>query len=189
MNKPGQLVQAWSLTVGSWQGLVGDQKDKTQDRGVQLHFDLLRDDGLYVYLVRGVVPEDFDKYPQDGFGKKDSKGLSDKQLRALHEEAINRGGPYITLPCLALATRVYRSENEIQDILGRRHRYGLYLADDANSVYWTLDDKVMDKADIKGYFSSSRESVREGAYLSIVGVSIFQRNTWRMDNLKILTSP
>ena len=189
LDKPGQLVQAWSLTLGSWRGLVGGQPDKEKDRGVQLHFDLLRDDGLYVYLVRGLLPEDFDKYPQDGFGRKESKDLSGQELRTLHEEAIKRGGPYITAPCLALATRVYRSQQEIQDILGRSRRYGLYLTDDANTVYWTLDDQVMDKVDISGYFSSSRTSVREGAFLSIIGVSSFQRNSWKMDDLEIRVSP
>lgn len=189
MDKPGQLVQAWSMTLGSWRGSVGGQTDKQGDRAVQLHFDFLRDDGLYVYLVRGLLPADFDRYPQDGFGRNESKALSDQELRALHEEAIERGGPYITVPCLALATRVYRSTREIQAMLGRSHRYGLYLTDDANTVYWTLDDQVMDQADIRGYFSSSRESIRDGAFLTIIGVASFQQNRWSMDDLEIRTSP
>ncbi len=189
LDEPGQLVQAWSMTVGSWQGCVGGQKDKQKDRGVQLHFDLLRNDGLYVYLVRGLLPEDFAKYPQDGFGRKESKGLTDKELRVLHEEAIGRGGPYITAPCVALATRVYRSESEIESMLGKPRRYGLYLTDDANTVYWTLDAKVMDRADISGYFGSQREACCDGAFLSIMGVGCFQRNIWKMDKLDISTSP
>ena len=189
LDKPGQLVQAWSMTLGSWRGMVGGQTDKQKDRGVQLHFDLLRDDGLYVYLVRGLQPEDFSRFPQDGFGRKESRTLSEKELRALHEEAIEQGGPFITVPCLALATRVYRSQREIQDMLGRSRRYGLYLTDDANTVYWTLDGQVMDWVDISGYFSSSGESVREGAFLSIAGVASFQRNSWRMDDLEIRASP
>ena len=189
LEKPGQLVQAWSMTVGNWQGCVGGQKDKGKDRGVQLHFDYLRNDGLYVYLVRGVLPEDFAKYPQDGFGRKESKGLTEEQLRALHEGAIGQGGPYITLPCLALATRVYRSEGEIEDMLGKPHRYGLYLTEDANAVYWALDGKVMDKVDISGYFNSNREVVRDGAFLSIMGCACFQRNVWKMEELEIYTSP
>ena len=40
MDKPGQLVQAWSMTLGSWRGSVGGQTDKQGDRAVQLHFDL-----------------------------------------------------------------------------------------------------------------------------------------------------
>lgn len=183
------LIHAWSLTLGNWQGLVGGQPDQEKDRGVQLHFDLLPPDGLFLYLVRGLVPEDFDKYPRDGFGAPEAKGMSERELRVLHEEAINTGQPFITVPCLSLATRVYRTEQEINEILGRSRRYGLYLTDDANTVYWTLDGEVMDSIDITGYFSSSPESVREGAFLTVMGVGGFQRNTWRMDDLEIYTSP
>ena len=96
LDEPGQLVQAWSMTVGSWQGCVGGQKDEQQDRGVQLHFDLLRNDGLYVYLVRGLLPEDFAKYPQDGFGRADSKEISDKELWTLHVDTSRLVCPYVT---------------------------------------------------------------------------------------------
>ena len=74
-------------------------------------------------------------------------------------------------------------------MLGRSRRYGLYLTNDANTVYWTLDDQVMDEVDISGYFSSSHESVRDGACLSIAGVASFQQNRWRMDDLEIRASP
>jgi len=190
-EKPGglMLIHCWSLTIGNWQGLVGGQPDKEKDRGVQLHFDLLPPDGLFLYLVRGLVPEDFDKYPRDGFGGPETKGMSERELRVLHEEAINTGRPFVTVPCLSLATRVYRTEQEINEILGRSRRYGLYLTDDANTVYWTLDGEVMDSIDITGYFSSNPESVREGAFLTVMGVGGFQRNTWRMDDLEIYTSP
>ena len=189
LEKPGELslVHAWSLTVGNWRGLVGSQAEK--DRGVQLHFDLLRPDGLFVYLVRGLVPEDFDKYPRDGFGREGSEDLSERELRELHEEAMEEGGAFVTVPCLALAARVYRSEQEIQEILGHSRRWGLYLTDDANTVYWTLDGQVMDSVDIAGYFSSSPESVQDGAFLTVMGVASFQLNTWRMDDLEILVSP
>lgn len=186
LNKPGQLVQAWSLTIGSWQGLVGDNKEK--DRGVQLHFDLLRDDGLYVYLVRGLLPTDFGKYPQDAYGREDSGSLSAEEKRARHVETAEAGGVYITAPCLALATRIYRTDEQIEALLERRHRYGLYLTNDANTLYWTLDDQVMDVIDITGYFSTNSESVRDGAFLTISGFGGFQRNTWTMDDLEIRTS-
>jgi len=188
LDKPGQLVQAWSMTLGSWRGMVGGQEDKQTDRGVQLHFDLLRDDGLYIYLVRGLLPEDYEKYPKDGYSP-GSPSMTDEQKRASHIEAAEKGEIFISAPCLCLATRVYRSEQEIDDILGRSRRYGLYLTDDAKSVYWTLDDKVMDKFDITGYFASSPESVRDGAYLSIAGVAGYQQNRWTMDDLEIRVSP
>ena len=181
-----------SLTVGSWHGLVGHDGEK--DRGVQLHFDLLRPDGLFVYLVRGLVPEDFEKYPIDGFRPADSpggrnQGLSAREQRELHEQEIAHGGVFISVPCLSLAARVYRSEQEIQEILGRSRRWGLYLTDDANTVYWTLDGQVMDSVDISGYFSSSPESVVDGAFLTVTGVGSVYLNTWRMDDLELYGSP
>ena len=74
-------------------------------------------------------------------------------------------------------------------MIGRPRRWGLYLTDDANTVYWTLDGQVMDSADITGYFSSSPESVREGAFFNVMGVALLERNTWEMDDLEIYVSP
>ena len=187
MNEPGQLVQAWSITLGSWHGFVGGQED--EDRGIQLHFDLLRDDGLFVYLVRGLRPDDFEKYPRDAFGTEEGRNMSPQELRVAHEAAIATGGPYVTVPCMALATRVYREEAEIKDLLERPRRWGVYLTDDANTVYWTLDGQVMDVLDITGYFSSSPESVEDGALVSIMGVATNQLNVWKMDDLAFLASP
>ena len=96
---------------------------------------------------------------------------------------------FISEPAFSLAARVYRTEQEIQEILGRSSRWGLYLTDDANTVYWTLDGQVTDSVDITGYFSSSPESVQDGAFLSVMGVGLFQRNTWKMDDLEIYVSP
>lgn len=187
MNEKGQLVQAWSITLGSWHGFVGGQED--EDRGIQLHFDLLRDDGLFVYLVRGLRPDDFDKYPRDKFGTEEGKNMTPQELRVAHEAAIATGGPYVTVPCMALATRVYRDPAEIADLLERPRRWGVYLTDDANTVYWTLDDQVMDVLDITGYFSSSPKSVEDGALVSIMGVATNQLNVWKMDDLAFLASP
>ena len=187
MNEKGQLVQAWSITLGSWHGFVGGQED--EDRGIQLHFDLLRDDGLFVYLVRGLRPDDFDKYPRDKFGTEEGRTMTPQELRVAHEAAIATGGPYVTVPCMALATRVYREPAEIADLLERPRRWGVYLTDDANTVYWTLDGQVMDVLDITGYFSSSPKSVEDGALISIMGVATHQLNVWKMDDLEFLASP
>ncbi len=187
MDEKGQLVQAWSITLGSWHGFVGGQEE--EDRGVQLHFDLLRDDGLFVYLVRGLRPDDFEKYPRDKFGTEEAKTMTPQELRVAHEAAIATGGPYVTVPCMALATRVYRDPAEIADLLERPRRWGVYLTDDANTVYWTLDDQVMDVLDITGYFSSSPKSVEDGALISIMGVATHQLNVWKMDDLAFLASP
>ena len=176
------LVQAWGVTVGSHQGLIGDP----MDRAVQLHYDLLRPNGLYVYLVRGPVPEDFAKYPRDGYGAGGPVGLSHMERRQLHEDAVERGEVFISLPTLILVNRVYRSEHEIQEHVGRSRRWGLYLTDDGNTVFWTLDGQVMDRVDIGGYFGSNPGSVRDGAYATITGVGV---GSWRIDDVAILTSP
>ena len=140
-----RLIQAWPLTLGSFHGQIGSQPDEQKDRGVQLHFDLLPPNGLYVYLVRGLVPEDFDKYPRDGYGPGGPTDISKEERRQLHEDLVAKAGEvFISQPVLSLSHRVYRSEQEIQDMIGRPRRWGLYLTDDANTVYWTLDGQVMD---------------------------------------------
>ena len=180
-----RLIQAWGMTIGSWQGLMGMCGEK--ERGVQLHFDLILPNGLFVYMVRALMPEDSGKYPKDGYAQ-DLKDLSEIELRQLHEDAVEQGEIFATFDNLSLAGRVYRLEQDKNEILGRR-RWGLYLTDDANTVYWTLDGQVMDCVDISGYFSSSPESVREGAFLSIMAVGLYQRNTWKMADLEVRVSP
>ena len=178
-----RLVQAWGLTLGSMQGFLSHEGKN--DRAVQLHFDLIRPNGLFVYLVRGLVPEDFEKYPKDGYTPGGPTHLSDAERRDLHEQLVERGEVFISAPCLQLINRVYRSEQKIQEFLGRR-RWGLYLSDDANTVYWTLDGRVMDRVDIAGYFGSNPESVQDGAYFTISGVG---DGNWKIDDVAILASP
>ena len=178
-----RLALAWGLTLGSWHGLIGGPTDK--DRGVQLHIDLILPNGLYVYLVRTVLPEDMEKYPRDAYGPGAPPELNDKQRRDLHEEMAEREKVFISLPCLSLVCRAYRTEEEIKEILGRSRRWGLYLSDDANTVYWTLDGKVMDRVDITGYFSSSPESIRKGAHLTVTALG---SDTCTIDDLVIYSS-
>jgi hypothetical protein len=178
-----RLVQGWCLTLGNVQGQLGHQGKN--DRAVQLHFDLIRPNGLFVYLVRGLLPEDFEKYPKDGYTPGGSTHLSDDERRDLHEQLVERGDVFISAPCLQLAGKAFRSERKIQAFLGLR-RWGLYLTDDANTVYWTLDGQVMDRVDIAGYFGSNPESVRDGAYLTISGVG---NGNWKIDDVAILASP
>ena len=178
-----RLVQAWGLTLGSVQGFLGNEKKN--ERAVQLHFDLIRPNGLFVYLVRGLVPEDFDKYPKDGYTPGGPTHLSDEERRDLHEQLVDRGEVFISAPCLQLIGKVFRSEPEIQEFLGH-HRWGLYLTDDANTVYWTLDGREMDRVDIAGYFDSHPNSVRDGAYLTLSGVG---NGVWKIDDVAILASP
>ncbi len=178
-----RLVQGWCLTLGSLRGQLGG--DGKNYRAVQLHFDLILPNGLFLYLVRGLLPEDFDKYPKDGYGPGAPQHLSDAERRDLHEQLVDRGEVFISQPCLQLIGKAHRSEQEMQAFLCRR-RWGLYLTDDANTVYWTLDGRVMDRVDIAGYFGSNPESVRDGAYVTI---SALGDGSWKIDDVAILASP
>ena len=84
-----RLVQGWCLTLGSLRGQLGG--DGKNYRAVQLHFDLILPNGLFLYLVRGLLPEDFDKYPKDGYGPGAPQHLSDAERRDLHEQLVDRG--------------------------------------------------------------------------------------------------
>jgi len=66
-----------------------------------------------------------------------------------------------------------------------RHRYGLYLTDDGNTLYLTLDGKVMDTVDITGHFSSRPEVIKDGAYVTIAAAGSYQTNVWKVDDVGI----
>ena len=65
----------------------------------------------------------------------------------------------------------------------------LGLADDGNTLYWTLDGVTLDTQDITGFFHSSPGCVAEGAYVTIVGYASFQRNTWTVSDARISVGP
>ena len=67
-------------------------------------------------------------------------------------------------------------------------RVGLYLTDDGNTIYWTLDGEVMDRVDITSFFSSSPESVKDGAHVTISGAG-YQPHMWKIDDVVIYASP
>ena len=67
---PGDLVEAFSVTIGSFRGAVmGPGADPEGDRGVQLHFDWLQSGGLIFYMVRGALASDSETYPIDAYGQ------------------------------------------------------------------------------------------------------------------------
>jgi hypothetical protein len=66
----GDLVEAFSVTIGSFRGAVmGPGSDPQMDRGVQVHLDWLQSGGLIFYLVRGARATDSEIYPIDAYGQ------------------------------------------------------------------------------------------------------------------------
>ena len=179
-----RLVQAPCLTLGSVRGQMGHGGENS--RAVPVHLDLIRPNGLFVYLVRGLVPEDFKKYPMDAYTPGGPEVANPTEQRENHEQMVERGEVFVSGSTLSLRHKAYRSEEKIQEFLGRSRRWGLHLTDDANTVFWTLDGEVMDRVDITGYFSSSPESVRDGAWLSISGVGV---GDWKIDDVAIYANP
>ena len=172
-------IMGWGLTIASWRGQVGSQKDRKNDRGLQLHVDWMGPHGVYISFVRGLVPEDFKAYPNDNVWR-----LTPKEFRTRQDELIELG-PFISEPCLIMACRIYRPDKKF---LQRSHRYGLYLTADANTAYWTLDGKAMDSCNITGYFDSSPACAKNGLYLTIAGAGVYQKNVWKVDDVKIYAS-
>ena len=172
-------IMGWGLTLASWRGQLGSQKDRRHDRGLQLHIDWMGPHGVYISFVRGLVPEDFKAYPNDNVW-----GSTPEAFRTQQDKLIEKGA-FISEPCLVMACRIYRPEKRF---LEKRHRYGLYLTDDARTADWKLDGKVMASFDITGYFGSSPACAKDGLYLTIAAAGIYQKNVWKVDDVGIYTS-
>ncbi len=145
-------------------------------RSVQLHFDLLENWGLNWWLARSIMPKDTEKHPT-------WYPAWDGQLKTLR--AFLEKGNFTAAPFFALAGR-HSHPVDIESPFGRR--VGLYLTNDGNTVYWTLDGELMDRVDITGFFSSSPESVKDGAYVTISGGG-YQPHMWKIDDVVIYASP
>jgi hypothetical protein len=163
------FITGVALTIGDQHGQIGCEP--LESRSVQLHFDMISNWGLEWWLVRSLVPEDFDKYP-----KWDLKMPSFKTF-------LNKG-PFISEPCLGLAAHHYDPIEITESPFG--HRLGLYLTDDGNTLLWTFDGKVKDSVDITGFFASSPTSLQDGAHLTVSGVGIC---SWTIDDVAIYVSP
>ena len=163
-----RFVTGMVVTISNGYGQIG----LADILGVQVHFDLISNWGLMWWLVRSILPEDYEKYPvlEDGY-------------RTFKE--FPKEGTFITEPCVGLATRYY-TPLDLKSPFG--HRVGLYLTDDGNTLYWTLDGEIMDTVDITGFFSSKPEYVKDGAYVTISGAG-YQPHSWEIDDVAIYTSP
>ena len=145
-------------------------------RTVQLHFDVTKNWGLNWWLARSIMLHDAEKRPA-------WYPAWDGRLKTLRE--FLEKGNFTAAPFFALAGR-HDHPVDMESPFGRR--VGLYLTDDGNTIYWTLDGKVMDRVDITGFFSSSPESVKDGAYVTISGAG-YQPHIWKVDDVAIYASP
>ncbi|MDP7395425.1 MAG: hypothetical protein QF541_01070 [Lentisphaeria bacterium] len=152
-------------------GYRASGKYPSRRRGVQIHFDWMNRWELDYFLCRSILPGDYDKYPE-----------WDVRLDSLKEHIAT--GQFIGGACFVLAARHYAPDQAVNP-LGRR--YGLYLTDDGNTVAWTLDGKLMDTIDIRGYFNSSPEFMSDGAYVSVCGAG-YQPHTWQIDDVEVYAS-
>ena len=161
------------LTISNVYGQVSLPEEGV--RTVQLHFDLTRNWGLNWWLARSLMSKDTVKHPT-------WYPTWDGQLKTLR--AFLQKGNFTASPFFALAGR-HDHPVDVESPFGRR--VGLYLTDDGNTIYWTLDGKVMDRVDITGFFSSSPESVKDGAYVTISGAG-YQPHMWKIDDVAIYAS-
>ena len=178
----GPYSYGWTLTIGNYQGWTGEGINTAgKKRSVHLILDVWgRELGLDAILVHDVVPRDL----QDGPDK----------LPETHrdkEHAIDAPKPSLTKPCALLSARNYpRSKGGLHD-QPWGHRYGLYLRSGGRRLWWTLDGQIMDSVDIPAhYFSEAEtaESLREGAYATIMAAAFYKRGIYKVDDVKISVS-
>ena len=136
------FITGFALTIADRHGQIGCEP--RESRGVQLHFDMIDNWGLEWWLVRSLVPGDYDRYPQ-------------WDLRMPTFKEYLRQRIFISEPCLGLAVRHYDPVEIRESPFG--HRLGLYLTDDGDTLSWTFDGEVRDTADITGFFSSCPEAI------------------------------
>ena len=169
----GEYLMGFCLAIGSYQGPVGSERARMTDRVVQIHCDWWSKGGLWFYLNRNTLREDEERYRVWGTEEDAASMMETKRIE----------GATRTLPgnSVALVCR----HNPLGFSAPFPHRWGLGLADDGNTLYWTLDGVTVDTQDITGFFHSSPGCVAEGAYVTIVGYASFQRNTWTVSDARI----
>ena len=166
----GRYVMGWGMTIGSVQGFVTGKEDGGVERAVQLHFDGWSRYGWSTILCRNVIPGDDELY---------------SEFDHTTEQYESKPKPFIAQPCLILsASRDFQGVRETH--FG--HRFGLCLTDSGDTVYWTLDGRVMDTVDISGFFQSSPDAVGLGAYASICMGGSYQENTWKLSDVRLYRS-
>ena len=166
----GRYQMGWCLAIGSFASFISGREDKFKDRAVQFGFDWWSKYGFSPWIARNIIPGDEQKYP-----------TWDPKKQPMH----TMSKPFVAQPCLVLGHRK-NPTGEGGSPLG--HRYGLCLADGGNTVSWTLDGKVMDTADIGGFFASSPEVGKQGVYASVCMGGSYQSNVWKLADARIYVS-
>ena len=189
----GLYLMGWGITIGNIKGFVTGIDDGDRKRAVQFHFDHYSKKGCFSTLCRQISTQDRQKYPrftQTELMKVQADYLAGKETL---EDLVRRVFPYRSMDdATALSARHYPlakgGGGNLGGIRGDRswgHRFGIMLSNDGNTFSWLLDGKVMDSADISGYFSSSTDVFAEGVFISIGGGAGFRKNRWRFANPQI----
>ena len=166
----GRYEMGFSLQMGNFSGRIGSGRVLEADRGLQVQFDWWARRGLVVLLGRNYVLGDEKLYPQW-----DPEKVSFDEIKSR---------PFIDQSFVVLSVRSF-APSELDP---SRHRYGLGCTDNGNKLFWTLDGKVRDTVDIKGFFDSRPQALKDGAYMSIMGVSSYEHTVWKYGNVRISVS-
>lgn len=174
----GPYLMGWGISIGTFFGFVSGIKDR--DRAVQFHFDWFSKMGLYSFVNRQIIPDDFKKYVR----------ISNEDYTKTVVDTIDgHKVPYISrTDAVILGIRRHPSGTKGNSgIEGNSsgHRYGIKLSDGGNTISWMLDGRVMDTYDITGYFNSSPGMLDDGLYISIGAGASYQRSVWKFDDANV----
>ena len=167
----GVFRMGFCLAIGSFRGLVGSESDPQMDRVVQIHCDWWSKGGLWFWLNRNALQEDKERYHIWGTTEDVAGGY--ESIRC----------PVVTLPGNSVALALRHNPQGLDTPYN--HRWGLGLAAEGNTLYWTLDGATVVMMDITGFFDSSPGCVAEGAYATVVGGAGYARNAWTVANSRI----
>jgi hypothetical protein len=170
----GHYIMGFALAIGSLPSLVG-KSNGPDGRVVQIHCDWYSKLGLWFTLNRNIIEGDEEKYP---FFAREREG------RMLQRGEVP-GYPFMTRPGNSVSLIIRRP---FGNDVAWGHRWGLGLAEDGNRLFWVLDGRVMDVADIAGFFRSSPGCVADGAFVTIAGGGSHRRNTWMIEDVRGRTS-
>ena len=174
----GNYLMGFALAIGTYPvPLSGNEVDRTNDRTIQVHFDLYGNIGLFFSLCRNIIPGDEQKYR---FFDRKTDGPLLREGKALP-------CPNMTIPGNSVTLAMQHNPLGANSVPWG-HRYGLQLSEDANVLSWMLDGKIMDTVDITGFFASSPGCAAKGLYATICGGSSYRTNCFKIADAQIRVS-